>query len=117
MSAAFYEIADMEQGVDWYLPLVFQNADGTPTNLTGCVFKMQIRAVVGADPVATLSSPSSGITINSVANGTATIAMSAAQLAAIPAGNYVYDLKLTDAAGKATRPIQGGIVISAQVTI
>ena len=43
--------------------------------------------------------------------------MSAAQLAAIPAGNYLYDLKLTDAAGKATRPIQGGIVISAQVTI
>jgi hypothetical protein len=117
MSAAFYEISDMEQGADWSLLLSIQNADGTPTNLSGCLLKMQIRSTYGADPVATLSTTSGGIVITSASNGNVTISMSAAQLAAIPAGNYLYDLKLTDGTGKTARTIQGGALISPQVTI
>lgn len=116
MPAGLYNISDVKQGADWYLYLTFQESDGTPTNLANCTLKMQVKADYTANAVATLSSATGGIAITSAANGTATATLTAAQTANITAGNYIYDLKLTTAAGVADFEVEGGFVVEPSVT-
>lgn len=116
MSAAYYQITDIEQGADWALYLNFQNTDGTPLNLTGCTIKMQIRSDYGVTPVATLSTATGGITVTSATGGTATVALTATQTTAIAGGNYLYDIKVTNASGTVVRTVEGGAYVSPQVT-
>lgn len=119
MSAGLLNIDDIEQGADWRLLLIFQEIDGTPTNLTGCSLKMQIRSDyfdANGTMVANLSTSTGGITITSAANGTATIAFTAAQTANIAAGNYYHDLFLIDATGTIDKDFTGGVVVLPRVT-
>ena len=116
MPAAQYNITDVEQGADWSLYLTFQESDETPTSLANCTIKMAIAANYTANPVANLSTTSGGIVITDAANGTATVSLTAAQTSNITAGNYLYDLKLINAAGITDREIQGGVLIAPQVT-
>ena len=116
MPAGLYNIVDVKNGADWFLYLNFQESDGTPTNLANCTMKMQVKADYATAAVATLSTATGGITINSAANGTATATLTAAQTANITAGNYIYDLKLTNSAGVADFEVEGGFTVAGSVT-
>jgi hypothetical protein len=119
MAAGSYQIVDIEQGADWNLYLIFQEANGTATNLTGCSLKMKIKTDYTANNgtlVANLTTPSGGISITSLVGGLATATMAAAFTANLTAGNYLYDLKLISPTGLIDREFQGGAVVLPGVT-
>lgn len=115
MPAGLYNITDIKQGADWFLYLAFLEEDGTATSLANCTLQMMVRADYASSPVANLTT-SNGITITNAANGTATIALTAAQTANIAAGGYMFDLKMVNAAGVADFEIEGGVQVAASVT-
>lgn len=86
---------------------------GSPVNLTGYTAAMKVRATPAADAVLSLTN-GSGITLGGAA-GTVAVVITATQTTAIPAGQYLYDLKLTSA-GVVTRFIQGTFKVSAEIT-
>jgi len=106
----------IDQGADWFITVVYKDSAGTAIDLTGYTAALQIRDTY-ADSTTDLSltSPSGGITITA-ATGTIAVTATAAQTGAIAAGNYVYDLEITSAAGVVTRLVQGKISLSPQVT-
>jgi hypothetical protein len=119
MAAGSYQIVDIEQGADWNLYLIFQEANGTATNLTGCSLKMKIKTNYTENNgtlVANLTSPSGGISITSLTGGLVTVTMPASTTANLTSGNYVYDLKLISPTGLVDREIQGGAVVLPGVT-
>jgi len=106
----------IDQGANWSVTFVYKNSAGTAINLTGYTAALQIRDTY-ADSTTdlSLSSPSNGITITG-ATGTIAVTATAAQTAAIAAGNYVYDLEITSGGGIVTRLVQGKVSVSPQVT-
>ena len=119
MSAASYQIVDIEQGADWNLYLIFQEANGTATDLTGCSLKMKIKTNYTENNgtlVANLTSPSGGISITSLTGGLATVTMPASTTANLTSGNYLYDFKLISPTGLVDREFQGGAVVLPGVT-
>lgn len=116
MPAGLYNITDVKQGADWFLYISFVEENGTPTNLANCTLKMMVKADYNSNATATLSTATGGITISDAANGTATIALSAATTSNLTAGNYIYDLKLTNASGIADFEVEGGFTVAGSVT-
>lgn len=55
-------------------------------------------------------------TFSNTANGELTLSMTPSATAAIKAGRYVFDVKLTDATGYVTRPLEGIITVTPQVS-
>jgi len=114
MAASTYDIA-AEQGTDYTATLTYANSSGTAINITGYSARMQVRRSAGsADAVITLTS-ASGITLGGAA-GTVAIAIPAAALTVVAAGNYVYDLELVSGAGVVTKLISGDFIVTGEVT-
>lgn len=114
MPAGTYDIS-AEQGATFNLVLTWRNPDASAIDLTGCTAKMQVRtSKAAADAVLTLQT-GAGITLGGTA-GTLTLSASAAAMAAISAGSYLYDLEVTDAGGSVTRLVEGAFVVSGEVT-
>jgi hypothetical protein len=119
MSAAFYQITDIEQGADWSMPVNLQTETGSAINLTGCSLKMQVRTGsvdAGGSVLANLTSSNGGITVLSAPNGQIRLSLTANQTASIPNANYFYDLFLLDASGKQSRLLEGGAVVLPRYT-
>ena len=116
MSAGQRDIT-IEQGATFVLPFVWKDGNGNPVDLTGYTARMQVRSEhSSSDKLLDLSSPSSGIVIDEP-NGKVTVTATAAQTAALSAPQLaVYDLKLTDGAGKVTRVVEGKARITPEVT-
>jgi hypothetical protein len=87
--------------------------NGTPINWTGYTAAMKVRRYVDSDAVLSLAT-GSGITALTT-DGKVIINATATQTAAIPAGNYVYDLELSSGA-YVTKLISGRFVVVAEVT-
>jgi len=86
---------------------------GTPRNFTGYTGRMQIRTVLSNDIIITLTT-SGGITLSSL--GVITLTMTAAETAAIAAGDYVYDMQTTSGAGVIKTWFEGSFTIVTDVT-
>jgi len=114
MSAATHNFV-IDQGADWYATFVYKDSGGTAINLTGYTAALQIRDTYADSTTDLALTSTSGITITG-ATGTLAIHATAAQTAAIAAGNYVYDLEITSAGAIVTRLVQGKITVSPQVT-
>lgn len=114
MSNSTYDIV-ATQGSNYSVTLTYKDSNGAAVNLTGYTSRMQVRKVAPS-PYAYLSlTSSSGITLGGVA-GTVTINISAAALASIPAGSYVYDVELVSGSGAVVKPIAGSFSLTAEVT-
>ena len=87
--------------------------DNVPVNLTGYTAEMKLRETPDSDSVIDLAN-GSGITLGGAA-GTIAVVMTATQTAAIPAGAYFYDLKLTQGS-TVTRLLQGRFQLSPEIT-
>jgi hypothetical protein len=85
--------------------------DGTPWNLTGYTFAMQVRR--SANDANTLLNITSA-TMNSVGHVSTTV--SASTMSDVPAGRWVYDIELTSSGGEVTRILEGRFIVSPQVT-
>jgi len=99
-----------EQGATFNLNFRVET-DGTPWNLTGYTFAMQVRR--SASATATLLNITSA-TMTSV--GHVSVTVSAATMSDVPAGRWVYDIELTSSGGQVTRILEGRFIVKAQVT-
>ena len=109
MSGKYNIVAD--QGATFNLNFTVQT-DGTPWNLTGYTFAMQVRRSSNdANILLNLTSA----TMNSV--GQVSVTVSSATMNNIPAGRWVYDIELTAGpGGQVTRILEGRFIVKAQVT-
>ncbi len=86
---------------------------GTVRNFTGYTGRLQIRTVLSNDVIITLTN-GAGITLSSL--GVITLNMTAAQTAAIAAGDYKFDMQTTSGAGVIKTWIEGSFTIVTDVT-
>ena len=86
---------------------------GTVRNFTGYTGRLQIRTVLSNDIIITLTN-GAGITLSSL--GVITLTMTAAQTAAIAAGDYKYDMQTTSGAGVIKTWIEGSFTITTDTT-
>ena len=90
--------------------------DNLPVNLTGYSAKMQVRDISG-NLIVELSTANGKITITP-ALGQVNLALTATQTASgtLAAGNYNYDLNLTDSASNVYKILEGAFAVKASVT-
>ena len=99
-----------EQGATFNLNFRVET-DGTPWNLTGYTFAMQVRKSTSA--TTTLLNITSA-TMTSL--GQVSVTVSAATMADVPAGRWVYDIELTSSGSQVTRILEGRFIVTPEVT-
>ena len=89
--------------------------DGQVMNLTGYTAKMQLKKNYGGAVVFELSTENSRILLGG-AGGTVSLELAPEETAGLLAGNYVYDLELTNG-GVVRKLIRGTVVVVPEATI
>lgn len=104
------------QGKTFVLTSTYANDDGTPVNLTGYTGRMQVRASSTADTVVVeLTTANGRFLIPSPTIGQVRFQITAADMAGLPPGNYVYDSELVN--GAIVEPfLSGNFEIRAEIT-
>lgn len=114
MAAATYNFL-CEQGATLQRTFQYQNELAVAINLTGATARMQVRAEVGSvGVIIELTTENNRLTINGVL-GEIDLEVSAVDTAALPVGNYYYDLELIEGSF-VTRLIEGRFFVKAEVT-
>ena len=115
MSGGNYNITT-EQGSTFTLQFdITINGTKMTSGLSGYSARMQVRSSASASTaVLDLVSPTN-ITLNTT-TGLITVTVSAAQMAAVTAGKYVYDFELVSSGGIVSKPIKGKFIVLAEVT-
>ena len=99
-----------EQGATFNLNFRVET-NGTPQNLTGYTFAMQVRRSTSA--TTTLLNLTTA-TMTSVGHVSATV--NATTMSGVPAGRWVYDIELTSSGGEVTRILEGRFIVTPEVT-
>jgi hypothetical protein len=118
MSAAQYDLV-IEQGTTFQRDFTWKTAAGVAIPLTGYTIRLMARInPTDAVPVISLTTPATGITITSEANGTFQILLSAAITAGYAFTEAQYDLEAASPAATpvVTRLMEGTITISPERT-
>lgn len=90
--------------------------DNQYVNVTGYSANMVVRnSPNSSTAIITLTTNNGRITAGG-SNGQFTLNLTASETAALTAGNYVYDLEITDGTGKVTRLLEGGFIVYEGVT-
>jgi hypothetical protein len=109
--AAYTELF-VDQGTDFESSIDLVGDDGSPINVASYIFTGQIRkSYYSKNPAANIS-----FTIVNAVGGNVKMTMSAGTTANIPAGRYLYDVKMIDSAATTNRLVEGIITINPQVT-
>lgn len=117
MPAALFNL-NLEVGTDQSLDIFWQNPDGTPVNLTGFIFKAQVKWTVD-DPTAIFTWQSGGVTPGILVNpllGKLTLVITNSQGAGLRSGVGVWDLFAISPTDQRTRLVRGNAVVSQRVT-
>ena len=101
----------LDQGADFEAQIQVKDILGTPRNLTGYTFASQMRKSYTSSTAYNFV-----VTVENAAIGLIRISMTNTVTAGIKAGNYLFDLEMTDQAGKKTRVLEGQITVFAEVT-
>jgi hypothetical protein len=115
--AGWTDILLLEQEV----PPVLPDTEPTwePIDLTGYTARMQVRTALDDDDdaplLATLDSEATGITINE-SEGTITLALPDTLTGLIPAGRWVYDLRIVPPGADADYLVSGPFIMEPSVT-
>lgn len=99
-----------EQGATFNLNFRVET-DGTPWNLTGYTFAMQVRRSTSA--TTTLLNLT---TATMTSGGHVSATVSATTMSGVPAGRWVYDIELTSSGGQVTRILEGRFIVTPEVT-
>lgn len=104
------------QGATWSQNITWRNGlSRALIDVSGYSARMQVRSDVSAAAVLVeLTTANGRITLGGI-NGKITLALSAAETAALAPGTYVYDLELV-VASEVTRVLQGNFIVIAEVT-
>lgn len=95
----------------------FSDDPFTPIDLTGSTFLMKIIALGDSTKTAIISfSIGSGITLDAT-SGKITIAKTAAQMAALTSGDYLYDIQQTNLSNQVKTWLRGLFIVEDDVTI
>jgi hypothetical protein len=90
--------------------------DGTYVNVTGYSATLTVKnSPTSVSSIIVLSSDNGRITIGGT-NGQFTLSLTAAETAALAAGNYVYDMEITAPNATVTRLLEGGFTVYEGVT-
>lgn len=108
--AAFSELV-IEQGATFNTTLTVEDSIGTSINLYAYSANSQMRKSYYSSTGYVINS-----TITGTANGEITLSMAAANTAALSAGRYVYDVKITSPTDVVTRVIEGIVTVLPSVT-
>lgn len=102
----------IKQGDDVSIPLTVTAADGTtPVNLTGATLTFHLRRLGGTTDAI---SPAPTLTLTTPLQGIATLALTAAQTAALTGDLvYSYEIEMTDGTGKISTPVEGFCLVGA----
>lgn len=87
---------------------------GEPLDMTGYVARMQVRPDFGETAILDLSSPSNGIVID---EELVQVTITAAQTAALDAGNYKYDLEVESPDGTVLQLLYGSFKVKESITV
>ena len=114
--AGIYNIV-ADQGATLSRTITWKDSAKRAINITGYTARMHVRATVeSSTTVLELTTTNSRITLGG-SSGTVTMTVSAADMAAIPEGKYVYDLEIVaPVTGVVNRLIQGNFVVRPEVT-
>jgi hypothetical protein len=114
--AGIYNIV-ADQGATLSRTITWKDSAKKAINITGYTARMHVRSEVeSASIVLELTTTNSRITLGGV-SGTVTMTVSAATMATIPEGKYVYDLEIVaPVTGVVNRLIQGNFVVRPEVT-
>jgi hypothetical protein len=106
-----------ERGETFSRVFTWKDAAGNPVNLTGFTAKMEVRTGTPEQPGSLLLSftTANGRIILGAVAGTITLAAIVADIDAIPAGVYCYDIFLTGS-GVTTRLLEGQFKVIEKVT-
>lgn len=116
MTAAIHDFR-VEQGVTWTPRVIYADSNNVAINLVNYTAKMQVRPTdTSPDLIIELSTANGRITFDAP-NGVIFLRLTAAETAALVAGNYVYDLRLTRNDGIADRVIAGNFIVVEVVTV
>ena len=113
MNPARYNI-NVYQGATFNLSPVWK-IGGIAVNLTGYTADMQVRQFTDTAIITEMSTSNGRIVINGSA-GQINITLDASQTGALTAGQYMYDLNVTDTSGNVYKILQGAFVVNASVT-
>lgn len=102
------------QGTTWTATWTWK-VDGTAVNLTGYSAYMQVRPTYSSAAALIDIDSTSEIVLGGAA-GTITVTIPASVTAAVPAGNYVWDIELVSGGGIVTRLLNGSWKHTAEVT-
>lgn len=98
----------IDQGTDFSTIITISNLD-----LTGYAVASQMRKLYSSNAAVNFVAT---IPVATAQQGKVKLELSAAASSAMKPGRYVYDIELTNANGKVSRPIKGLVVIDPEVT-
>lgn len=105
-----------KQGKTFVLRSTYENDDGTPVNLTGWDGRMQVRQSNSATDIITELTVGNGrFVIENPTAGLIRFQITAADMAALPPGRYVYDSELVNGA-VVEQHLSGDFIIEAETT-
>lgn len=101
----------LDQGSDFEAQVQVKDTLGNPRNLANFTFAAQLRKSF-------TSSTATNFTVTPVdlAIGRISLLLTNTVTSTIKAGNYVFDVEMTDPSGKKTRILEGQITVFAEVT-
>ena len=108
---------EVDQNATFSFIVEYKDNNGLPIDLTGATAKMQVRDTKGGSKLAfTLTSPSSGITIDA-ALGKLTIKMTPTQTSKLFYPKSSYDVIVIDSNSNRVKLVEGFITLNRSVTI
>jgi hypothetical protein len=115
MPKNLYDIT-IQQGATFQTSIKWSDSAGAAINLTGYSARMQARASYESTSTIFSLTDSSGITLGGTA-GTIAVLISGSTTAGFSAPwEGVYDLELVSGGGVVTRLLEGGVLVSPEVT-
>ena len=116
MKAGKYDIT-IEQGAGLRLPITYKSG-GTFVDLTGYQARMQVRKTHASSvKLIELTTENNGIVVDAdPTSGRFTVSMPASATAALNFARAVYDLELLPPANEPFRLLEGGVILSREVT-
>lgn len=102
----------IDQGADFSTGITLYADNGiTPLNLTGYTFSSQMRKSYTSSTATTFTCSTPNPT-----TGQVILTLTATQTGALKAGRYLYDIEMVDTTTYRTRPVEGVVIVSPQIT-
>lgn len=100
------------QGDNFVLQLTYNNPNGTPYNLAGYTFSLEVRDKPGGKVICATCSLGDGITVSNVTTGIISINITSAKTNKFVTPKSAYQLQATDSYGKKVTLLQGWFLVN-----